>query len=65
MNASKKAAVVDGSPTKQGMNASLKRTQTKIPKKLGRSPTKRGDHHGEHKGDNKESGLASPTSVTM
>lgn len=46
------------------MNASLKRTQTKVPKKLGRSPTKRGDHDGHHK-ENKESGLASPTSVTM
>lgn len=47
------------------MNASLKRTQTKVTKKLGRSPTKRGDHHGEGHKENKESGLASPTSVTM
>lgn len=37
---------------------------TKKPAKMGRSPTKKGDHHGEHK-ENKESGLASPTSVTM
>ena len=31
--------------------------------KIGRSPTKKGDH-GDSK-ENKESGLASPTSVTM
>ena len=33
------------------------------PGKLGRSPTKKGQD-GDHK-ENKESGLASPTSVTM
>lgn len=50
------------SPTKV-MNQSLRKQQTKK-LKIGKSPSKKDGHHGESK-DNKESGLASPTSVTM
>lgn len=64
MNASKKATVHgDASPTKL-MTQSLRKQQTKkMGAKMIRSPTKKVD--GGDSKENKESGLASPTSVTM
>ena len=55
--------MADASPTKIGMNKSLQRAQTKKMSKIGKSPSKKGGD-GDTK-ENKESGLASPTSVTM
>lgn len=66
LNASKKATVHGeaGSPTKL-MTQSLRKQQTKkIGSKMVRSPTKKAGDGGDTK-ENKESGLASPTSVTM
>ena len=64
LNQSKKGVQhSDQSPTKL-MNTSLRKQQTRKIKLGGggKSPSKKGD--GDNK-DNKESGLASPTSVTM
>ena len=52
----------DQSPTKF-MNTSLRKQQTRKIKLGGKSPSKRGGDPDSK--DNKESGLASPTSVTM
>ena len=65
LNASKKATIHgDQSPTKVGMRHGLRTQKTTLRKpKAGKSPSKKGDG-GEQK-DQKESGLASPTSVSM
>ena len=65
LNASKKATIHgDQSPTKVGMSHGLRTQKTTLRKpKAGKSPSKKGDG-GEQK-DQKESGLASPTSVSM
>ena len=66
LNASKKATIHgDASPTKIGMNQGLRKQQTMMRKpKPGKSPSKKTAETGDEKKD-KESGLASPTSVTM
>lgn len=65
MNASKKAQVMGASPTKTGgMGASqIAKGQTAKTRKSGKSPTKKNLH--DDKQEKKESGLASPTSISM